>query len=228
MPYGPGAAAKSHVLSCSARRTGSKGISTGVVSLAFRGFGELANLQEGDQAEKGGQLGFFCLLILAHFVRYWPHMAKTQVDQGLLEAALIGYQAQLTTITGHIAELKSRLGGTAPAQGAGGPAASTMKPRKMSAAAKRRIAAAQRKRWAEYHRTRGAAPAKKAKKRNMSSAARERIAAATRKRWIAYRADKAAALAAAQKPKKKAAVKKSAVKKTVASAMPKAEQTAAS
>lgn len=114
-----------------------------------------------------------------------------------------------------------------PAQSAGGQAAANVKPRKMSAAAKNRIAAAQRKRWAEYHRAKGA-PAKKAKKRHMSAAARERIAAATRKRWIAYRAAKAAALSAAGKPKKKAAVRRSAVKRAMTPGAAKVEQTTAS
>ena len=67
----------------------------------------------------------------------------------------------------------------------------------MNASARARIAAAQRKRWAEYKKTHGT-PAKKVKaKRVLSAAARKHIADATRKRWIAYRAAKAASQKAA-------------------------------
>ena len=77
-------------------------------------------------------------------------------DQALLEAALIGYQHQLQEIEAKMADLRAQLGGKAPAAaksasigvGLGEPA----KKRKMSAAARKRIAAAQKKRWAEYHR----------------------------------------------------------------------------
>jgi hypothetical protein len=60
----------------------------------------------------------------------------------------------------------------------------------MSTAARERIAAAQRKRWAAYHKGTEKAPAKK---RHLSPAARKRIADATKKRWAAYRLAKAAA-----------------------------------
>ena len=53
------------------------------------------------------------------------------------------------------------------------------------------MAAAQRKRWAEFHKgaDTGAAP----KKRKMSAEGRKRIAEATRKRWAEYRAQKSSA-----------------------------------
>jgi hypothetical protein len=56
-------------------------------------------------------------------------------DQALLEAALIGYQHQADQIAEKIAEIRLEISGKAPA-----------------AAARKRIAAAQKKRWAEYHR----------------------------------------------------------------------------
>jgi hypothetical protein len=63
----------------------------------------------------------------------------------------------------------------------------------MSADARRRIGAAQRKRWAEVKGTTGT-QGKKAggKKRKMSAEGRAAIAEATRKRWKEYRAKKAA------------------------------------
>ena len=113
-----------------------------------------------------------------------------KIDQALLEAALVGYLHQRDEIAGKIAEIQHQLGhsGKSVATTAGGS-------REMSAAARARIAAAQRKRWAEYHKggSRKAPAAKAAPKRVLSPAARKRIADATRKRWIAYRAQKAAA-----------------------------------
>ncbi len=75
----------------------------------------------------------------------------------------------------------------------------------MNAAARQRIAAAQRKRWAEYKKAQGSsAKPTKAKKRVLSAAAVKHISDATKKRWAAYRAAKAAAQKAAAKPVRKA------------------------
>jgi rhamnose utilization protein RhaD (predicted bifunctional aldolase and dehydrogenase) len=70
-----------------------------------------------------------------------------KTDQSLLEAALAGYQAQITRIQQAMQDIRQRLGQKAAntAKPAAGPAR-----RKMSAAARKRIAKAQRKRWAEY------------------------------------------------------------------------------
>jgi hypothetical protein len=66
-------------------------------------------------------------------------------------------------------------------------------PRRLSAAARGRIAAAQRKRWAKARQNSAAAPAKvvpiKAK-RTLSAAARRKIAAAQRARWARVKAGK--------------------------------------
>jgi hypothetical protein len=133
------------------------------------------------------------------------------LDSETLQAALVGYQHQLDQINAKMDDLRSKLKGEAPAGGAAVEAAPAARggKRPLSAAARRRIARAQRKRWAEYHKAQEAP----AKKRNMSPAARERIAEATRKRWAEFRAKKAAAEKAAAKPAKKAAAKKPAVKK---------------
>jgi hypothetical protein len=64
--------------------------------------------------------------------------------------------------------------------------------RKLSAAARARIAAAQRKRWAKA-REKSAEPAKAVpirRKRTLSAAARKKIAAAQRARWAKVRAGK--------------------------------------
>ena len=75
-------------------------------------------------------------------------MARRE-DTSLLEAALVGYTSQLSTITAAIADIHKRLG----KNGAGGGPASAGRtaPRKkhrISAEGRARIAAAQRKRWA--------------------------------------------------------------------------------
>jgi hypothetical protein len=139
----------------------------------------------------------------------------THLDSETLQAALVGYQHQLEQIEAKMADLRSKLKGeaaVAPVEEA--PAARGGK-RPLSDAARNRIAKAQRKRWAEYHKAKEAP----AKKRNMSPAARERIAEATRKRWAEFRAEKAAALKAAAKPARKAA-KKPAAKKAAPSPAP--------
>jgi hypothetical protein len=70
-------------------------------------------------------------------------------DHALLEAALIGYQHQAAQLAEKIADIRRQLGGKSPS--AAPTAASPRKRRPMSAAARKRIAAAQKKRWAEYH-----------------------------------------------------------------------------
>lgn len=115
-----------------------------------------------------------------------------KTDYSLLEAALIGYQHQRELLAAKIAEIQRQLG-DAPASAS----AESPKKRVMNAAARKRIAQAQRKRWAEFHKTKGTTTAKK---RTMSPEGRERIAEATRKRWAEFRAQKAAA----SKPGKKA------------------------
>jgi len=112
-------------------------------------------------------------------------------DNEILEAALIGFQHQRDQIQQKIAELRSQLGtGPSPRQApaAGEEGAPAGKQRTMSMSARRRIALAQKKRWAVFkaqHGTRAAAP--KPQKRMLSAAGRARIVAATKKRWAAYR-----------------------------------------
>ena len=85
-----------------------------------------------------------------------------------------------------IEKLQARL--EALASGASAPLGRPAKKKwTMSAAARRKIAAAQRARWAKVKGT-TAKPAKK--KRTMSAAARAKIAAAARARWAKYRAAK--------------------------------------
>lgn len=73
----------------------------------------------------------------------------TGTDNGLLEAALIGYQQQHATVSARIAELQKLLNGRAtnavsePSVGG-----RKQKRHRISAEGRARIAAAQKKRWA--------------------------------------------------------------------------------
>jgi len=75
------------------------------------------------------------------------------IDLQTLRAALIGYQSEQERIARAIADLQTQLkGGKPPAGSRPARAAVAKKPkRQMSAAARKRIAAAQKKRWADYH-----------------------------------------------------------------------------
>jgi hypothetical protein len=69
----------------------------------------------------------------------------TNKQQGIIEAAIIGLQAQSARLKAKITDLRSQLDGRT----ASTPAERSPGPRwKMSAAAKRRISQAQRRRWA--------------------------------------------------------------------------------
>ena len=111
-------------------------------------------------------------------------------DLSILQDALIGYQHQSDQIEAKIAEIRSQLRGKGAAGKSMAPtAAGSLVKRILSPAARKRIAAGQRKRWAVVKAVKQSAP----KKRKMSAAGRERIAEATRKRWAEFRAKKAAA-----------------------------------
>ena len=119
-------------------------------------------------------------------------MAKESgTDTELLKAALFGYQVQSERLAATIAGIQAQLGHRGP----GRPKAATNgseppapKKRTMSASARKRIALAQKKRWATYHEQQSepSKPAKR-KKRKMSAEGKARIAAATKARWEAYR-----------------------------------------
>jgi hypothetical protein len=112
-------------------------------------------------------------------------------DNDILEAALIGYEHQRKEIETKIEQIRAHLGGHVTPNGKTAPG----RKRTFSAATRKRMAAAQQKRWASKN-AGGAeavtpaevAPAKATKKAGgkrtpMSAEARERIAAAQRKRW---------------------------------------------
>ena len=109
-----------------------------------------------------------------------------KLTDAIVRAAIDGFTAQKAHLNQRIAELREMLNG-GPAQPAAAPETAPRKGRKMSAAARRRIAAAQRARWANIRgESKPAAPAatKATKpKRKISPEGLKRIIAATKKRW---------------------------------------------
>ncbi len=134
-------------------------------------------------------------------------MAQLKLTQDILSAALIGFEVQKVAVLGKIAEIRQLLGGGGEEPA---PSPEIRKPRKKrSAAARRKMALAQKARWAKVKQASAAQPAStagKKSKRTMSAAGRKRIAAAQKKRWAAIKAAKKAKPAKSAKPKK-AAVK---------------------
>jgi hypothetical protein len=79
-------------------------------------------------------------------------------DQDMLAMALVGYEVEKKKIEERIKELRARLGGSKVAAKADAPEAGEgHKRRKLSKAARKRIAAAQKKRWAEHRKATGQA-----------------------------------------------------------------------
>jgi hypothetical protein len=121
------------------------------------------------------------------------NMPRQTMTHDIITAAIDGFEAQKKRIDAQIADLRQALTGN------GTHALATSEPvrgrRKMSAAARKRIADAQRKRWAAMRRQSGhPTTAEGAKpKRRISAAGRVAIIEASRKRWTAYRAQKARA-----------------------------------
>jgi histone H1/5 len=145
-----------------------------------------------------------------------------QLTNEIITAAIEGYEVQKARIDAKVAELRALLSG-GPAEPAAAPTAPTGKRKKFTAASRRKMALAQKARWAKIkNEAEPPAPAEAPKaKRKMSKEGLARIIAATKKRW---RLQKAAAKAAAKKaPPKKTAVNTLAAKKTA----PAAAQTAA-
>ena len=125
----------------------------------------------------------------------------TKLTAEIINAAIVGFEQQKLRIDTQIAELRPMLSGGATHPTAAKPEPTKGKRRKMSAAARKRIGDAQRKRWAA---SKGEAesPSKTATakpKRKMSAAGKKAISEATKKRWAAFHATKQAKKPAAKK-----------------------------
>ena len=132
----------------------------------------------------------------------------TKLTNEIINAAIDGYGVQKSRIEAKIAELRAMLsGGTA--ETAATPEAPKRKRRRISAAGRRAISEATKKRWAAFHAAKQAEKPAAAKKTAPRKAAVKKVA--TIKAAVKKPAAKAAPAKAA---KKSAPVKKSAPKKT--------------
>ena len=154
-------------------------------------------------------------------------MPTPKLNAEIIAAAIEGFESQKRRIDTQIGELRAMLSGGGTA-GTATPQAPTQK-RKVSAAARRRMAEGQKRRWAtakaESKEAEPAARPEPAKpKRKISAAGRRAISEATTRRWALKRAE-----AAKEQPAgtKKAAKQKSAAKKTAKSSPAKAAKKAA-
>uniref|UniRef100_Q02AS4 Uncharacterized protein n=1 Tax=Solibacter usitatus (strain Ellin6076) TaxID=234267 RepID=Q02AS4_SOLUE len=105
---------------------------------------------------------------------------RRQIDNSILEMALVGYNAKLDEVIQKMADIERQLGvrgkGTTAAAAPASAVASAKPRRKLSAAGKKAIREALKKRWAAFHAQGGKAAARPAK-RTMSPAAKARLAA---------------------------------------------------
>jgi hypothetical protein len=136
-------------------------------------------------------------------------MPTPKLTNEIISAAILGFEQQKTHIDAKIAKLRALLPG-GPAESATTPEAPTRKRKKFSAAARRKMALAQKARWVKIEgesEPPATAAAPKAK-RKMSNTGRAAIVAATKKRWDAvHKAQKAATKAVPAKKKMSAARK---------------------
>lgn len=84
-----------------------------------------------------------------------PRTRKSLEDTSLLMAALEGLELQRRRIEEQIAQVRAALGGRRVRLGASG-AAQPVRRRELSPEARKRIAMAQKKRWAEYRKKQAA------------------------------------------------------------------------
>jgi hypothetical protein len=115
-----------------------------------------------------------------------------RLDDSVLQAALVGYAAELEKINERIAAIQHQLNGrsTRAASPTGG--AGTKPKSGISAAGRKHIAAAQRKRWAAYHAKRSGPAKRTAPKRKMSAGWRAALVANLAKARAVRAAKKAA------------------------------------
>jgi hypothetical protein len=125
-------------------------------------------------------------------------MPTPKLTNEMVAAAILGFEEQRRGIDAQIAELRAFLSGE-PAESAPTPVSTKRPRRKISAAGRKAMAEAQRKRWAaikgkpapQASVTPTATPARNAApkpKRKLSAAGRAAIIAATKKMWAAKRA----------------------------------------
>jgi hypothetical protein len=123
-------------------------------------------------------------------------MPQTKLSPEIITAAIRGFEAQKEQIDHQIAELRSMLeDGQRETVGAAPSETGQRKRRKFSAASRRKMALAQKARWAAIKQPSEPQPVTSEApkpKRKLSAAGRKRIIEATKKRWAAVKAAKEA------------------------------------
>jgi hypothetical protein len=122
----------------------------------------------------------------------------------IIEAAISGFEAQKQHIDSQLAELRAMLS-SASADSAPTSQPTDRKQRGMSAAGRKAIAEAQRKRWAAVNGKPVEPKAAKKPKRKLSAAGRAAIVAALKKRWAAKKAASTGGTEATKKATRKKA-----------------------
>ena len=123
-------------------------------------------------------------------------MPITKLTPEIITAAILGYEEQKRHIDSQISDLKAMLSGGPTEAGAATPEAAPRKRKKLSAATRRRMREAQKRRYAKIRSqseppTPAATPGPPAPKRRISAEGMKRILAANKKRWAVKRAEAA-------------------------------------
>jgi hypothetical protein len=146
-----------------------------------------------------------------------------KLNAEIINAAIEGFESQKRKIDFQIAELRQMLDGHNTDAADATSEAAPRKRKHFSAASRKKMALAQKARWAkikgESEPPAATPAAPKPKRRKMSAAGRQAIADATRKRWEAFHAAKAQEEKTARRATRKkgpVARKKAATKKTAA------------
>jgi hypothetical protein len=143
-------------------------------------------------------------------------MPASTLSRDILLAALAGFQLDKQRIDAQIAEVQALLGGSSKPE----PSVSDGTPRTRSVAVRKRMAEAQRARWAKIKgESEPPSPEPPKAKRQISPEGMKRIIAATKKRWRLQKTK--AATTATPKPVKKAAVKRAAPARAAKKTAPK-------
>jgi hypothetical protein len=119
------------------------------------------------------------------------NISVPQLTNEIINAAIFGFEEQKRQLDAQIAELRAMLSpGSNGSAGSTSPAEPAVREKQgMSAAGRKAIAEAQRKRWAAVKGQSIEPVAAKRPKRKLSAAGKTAIVAALKKRWAAKRAE---------------------------------------
>jgi hypothetical protein len=117
-------------------------------------------------------------------------MPPTKLTAEILAAAVIGFEARKEQIDHRIAELRSLLNGGRSETAAAALPEIAKPPKRRSAAVRRKMALAQRARYAKLKHSSEPPPETSKPNRKLTAAGRKRIIEANKRRWAAVKAAK--------------------------------------